>query len=256
MAEKLYYIEIGRGSPLICLHGYALDHTIWLDMAEEMKSNVRLILPDLRGHGKSPSPEGKYSMLSMAEDILQIMDSLSIERATIAGHSMGGYIALALAELHQDRLLGLALIASHAFTDLPEKKRARLEDIEKLKMLTPLEVLSGMPGKLSKDIRVTEYCKTLISRASKNGILGVLAGMAERPDKIDIMASLKIPVIAIVGIDDQLIPLKTSKDMVPIAKRMQLIEILNAGHMPMMEKPQETAKALFNFIKTSEEIYQ
>jgi 3-oxoadipate enol-lactonase len=256
MAEKLYYIEIGRGSPLICLHGYALDHTIWLDMAKEMKSNVRLILPDLRGHGKSPSPEGKYSMQAMAEDILRIMDSIELERTYLAGHSMGGYIALALAELHPDRLKGLALIASQAFADLPEKKRARIEDIEKLKLLSPVEVLAGMPGKLSRDTRVIEYSKDLISQVSKNGVLGVLAGMAERPDRIDIMASLKIPVIAIVGIDDQLIPLKTSKDMVSIAKRMQLIEILNAGHMPMMEKPQETAKALFNFIKTSEEIYQ
>ena len=62
MTENLFYLKIGEGNPLICLHGYALDHSIWLKMSGEMKNNVKLILPDLRGHGKSPKPEGKYSM--------------------------------------------------------------------------------------------------------------------------------------------------------------------------------------------------
>ena len=70
MNEKLYFHEIGQGKPLICLHAYALDHTIWLKMAEEMRNCVKLILPDLRGHGRSPSPEGKYSMRTMAEDVI------------------------------------------------------------------------------------------------------------------------------------------------------------------------------------------
>lgn len=123
MLQKLFYEEIGHGNPLICLHGYALDHTIWLEMVEELKSDARIILPDLRGHGKSPAPEGKYSMRVMAEDVLEIMDSLRLERANIAGHSMGGYIALALAEYYPDRLSGLALVASHAYADVPEKRK-------------------------------------------------------------------------------------------------------------------------------------
>ena len=247
MAEKLFYVEIGQGSPLICLHGYALDHTIWLEMAEEMKSDVRLILPDLRGHGKSTAPIGKYSMRAMAEDVLQTMDSLGLERAYIAGHSMGGYIALALAAHHPDRISYLALVASHAFADLPEKKIARLEDIERVKYSSPAEVLSGMPGKLTRNPEVAEYCKKLISQTSKNGVMGVLAGMSERPDRIEVMASLKIPVIVIAGTDDQLIPLETSKEMAKRVKGIQLIEILNTGHMPMMENPREIAKALLKY---------
>ena len=246
MPEKLFNIEIGRGNPLICLHGYALDHTIWLNMAEEMKSNVRLILPDLRGHGKSPAPGGKYAMREMAEDILKTMDSLRLERAYIAGHSMGGYITLALAEYYPDRLSGMALVASHAFADLPEKKKARLDDIEKVKLSSPAEVLSGMPGKLSRNLEVAEYCKILISKTSKNGVIGVLAGMAERPDRVEVMASLKIPSMVIAGTDDQLITIETSKEMTARVKGMQLFEILNAGHMPMIENPRETAMALLN----------
>lgn len=246
MPEKLFHIEIGRGNPLICLHGYALDHTIWLDMAKEMKSNVRLILPDMRGHGKSPALEGKYSMREMAEDILKTMDSLKLDRAYIAGHSMGGYIALALAEYYPDRLSGMALVASHAFADLPEKKKARLNDIEKVKLSSPSEVLSEMPSKLSRNPEVAEHCKNLISQTSKNGVMGVLAGMAERPDRVEVMASLKIPAMVIAGTDDQLIALETSKEMTVRVKGLQLVEILNAGHMPMMENPRETAMALLN----------
>lgn len=254
MNEKLFYVEIGEGKPLICLHGYALDHTIWLTISEEMKKNVKLILPDLRGHGRSPVPEGKYSMRAMAEDILQIMDSHRFERAFIAGHSMGGYIALALAEFYPDRLSGLVLVASHAFEDLPEKKKARLEDSERVKQSSVAEVLKGMPDKLSKKPEVIDYCRKLIFQTSKNGVMGVLAGMAERPDRINVLKALRIPKMVIVGTEDQLIPLKSSNDMVRIVKELKLIEIKNAGHMPMMENSHETGMALLNFVNLREVI--
>ena len=150
MIEKLFYIEKGQGKPLVCLHAYALDHTIWLRMADELRTSVKLILPDLRGHGRSPSPEGKYSMRTMAEDVLRLMDDQNLECAYIAGHSMGGYVALALAEHYPDRLSGLALVASHSFQDLPEKKKSRIEDIERVRQSTVADVLADMPRKLTR----------------------------------------------------------------------------------------------------------
>jgi pimeloyl-ACP methyl ester carboxylesterase len=254
MNEKLFYIEIGQGKPLVCLHGYALDHTIWLKMSDEMKTSVKLILPDLRGHGRSPSPDGKYSMRTMAEDVLHLMDDQNLENICVAGHSMGGYIALALAEYYPDRLSGLALVASHAFEDLPEKKKARIEDIERIRRSSVKEVLAEMPDRLTRDPEIAGYCKQLISQTSKNGVMGVLEGMAERPDRTDILKAFKKPKVLIAGIDDQLIPLKTSKDMARMIEELMLVEIKGAGHMPMMEKPFETGSAVLGLIKSSKEI--
>ena len=199
MTEKLFSLEIGQGKPLICLHGYAMDHTIWLKMAEEIETRVKLILPDLRGHGRSPSPDGKYSMRTMAEDVLRLMDDQNLECAIVAGHSMGGYIALALAEYYPDRLSGLALVASHSFEDLPEKKKSRIEDIEKVRQSSVAEVLAEMPGKLTRYPDISDYCKGLIFQSSKNGVMGVLAGMAERLDRTDVLKAIVIPKMIIAG---------------------------------------------------------
>lgn len=80
MAEMLYFKEYGLGIPLTLLHGYPLDHTIWFKLVQEMKGRCRMILPDLRGHGRSPSPMGKYSMKAMAEDVIVLLDKLDIEK--------------------------------------------------------------------------------------------------------------------------------------------------------------------------------
>ena len=249
MTEKLYSIEVGQGKTLICLHAYALDHTIWLKMADEIKTSVKLILPDLRGHGRSPSPEGKYSMRAMAEDVLRLMDDQNLEYAYVAGHSLGGYIALALAEHYPDRLSGLALIASHSFEDLPEKKKSRIEDIERVRHSSVADVLTDMPEKLTRNPEIASYCKRLISQTSKNGVMGVLAGMAERLDRTEVLKKIVIPKMVIAGVDDQLIPLKTSREMAKMVEGLNLIEIEVAGHMPMMEKPNETGTALLNLFE-------
>lgn len=249
MIEKLYCLEIGQGNPLVCLHGYAMDHSIWLRMSDEIKTGVKLILPDLRGHGRSPSPDGNYSMRSMAEDVLKLMDDRNLERACVAGHSMGGYIVLALAEYYPDRISGIALVASHSFEDIPEKKNARIEDIERVRHSFVTEVLAEMPEKLTRNPEIAGYCKQLISKSSKNGVMGVLAGMAERPDRTAVLKALEIPKMIIAGVDDQLIPFKTSKKMAEMIKGLTLVEIKGAGHMPMMEKPFETGSALLNLFE-------
>jgi 3-oxoadipate enol-lactonase len=249
MIEKLFYLEIGQGKPLICLHGYALDHSIWLRMSDEIGTSVKLILPDLRGHGRSPSPEGNYSMRSMAEDVLKLMDDQKLERACVAGHSMGGYITLAMAEYYPDRLSGIALVASHSFEDMPEKKKARIEDIERVKQSSVAEVLAEMPEKITRYPEIAGYCKQLISQTSKNGVMGVLAGMAEKPDRTNVLNSIAIPKMIIAGVDDQLNPLKTSKKMAEMVEGLNLVEIESAGHMPMMEKPFETGSALLNLFE-------
>lgn len=249
MNNNIFCSEVGQGEPIIFLHGYALDHTIWEPVSEILKTRFRVIMPDLRGHGKSFCPAGIFTMQVMAEDVVRMMDRLQIEKAFIAGHSMGGYIALAMAEFAKDRILGLALVASHAYADSHEKKQARLADIRKLDQNEPEFILKGMAEKLSKHEEVIKNCRQLFKHMSAQGIRGVLAGMAERPDRVSVLQSLKAPKLLIAGKQDQLIPIETARNLASSIEALQLFEIENAGHMPMMESPELTSEALITLIK-------
>ena len=253
MNVDLFYEERGSGIPLTLLHGYPLDHTIWLEVAGKLKNEARVITPDLRGQGGSPAPSGVYSMQMLAEDVLRLMDKLGVEATIIGGHSMGGYVALAMAKHHPDRLLGLTLIASHAYADSPEKRQTRLESIEQIRSRGLEPILAAMPGKLSKQPEIIEKCRNITSKASPVGVMGTLAGLAQREDYMEVFTHLKIPAMLIAGLDDQINPISINREMAAKMDKPRLVEIADAGHMPMMEQSSQVADALKSFIRSIEE---
>lgn len=248
MAEKLYFKEFGQGLPLTLLHSFPLDHTIWLDIVPDLETTCRLILPDLRGFGRSPSPKGPYSMKAMAEDVILMLDAMKIEKTILAGNSMGGYVALAAASYFPERLSALALVASHAYADSPEKKRSRLSMIQMIEKEGVSSIFSSMPEKLSYNKEVVKFSREIISRAKKEGVIGALSAMAERQDSIIVLTDLEIPVIVIAGQEDQIIPIETSRKMTAEIIGAELIEIPNAGHLPMLDNASQTAAALLALI--------
>ena len=246
MAEKLSYEILGSGQPMVCLHAYALDHTEWLNVAGILKSDFTLILPDIRGHGRSPSPEGKYSMKELATDIVALLDHMKIEEVALAGHSMGGYVALSFAKNFPERVSGLALVASHAYADSPEKRLSRLEDIEKVKEIKPLQLLLEMPANLSEDPKIQQFCRNKVEHMDKNGVIGVLSAMAEREDSSEFLRTFNRPLGIIAGMRDRFIPLEMSRKMAEDFQPEIYLEIENSGHMPMLENPEAVAEALEN----------
>lgn len=250
---RLYFEDFGHGNPVVCLHAFALDHTVWSDVAKELRSSYRLILPDLRGHEKSPIPEGKYSMRDMGGDVISILDSLNIEKACFIGHSMGGYVVLAVVKYFRERVIGIGLVASHAYADSDEKKKSRMEDVKKLKTMSPSEVLREMSLKLTRNQKIQGYCIKKIYEMDPKGVIGSLAGMAEREDSINSLRDLGIPVGIIAGKDDQIIPITTCREMSKTINPSFYLEIEGCGHMPMMEKPEIVSSAIKNFVKSSME---
>ncbi len=249
MSTQLFYKEFGKGFPITLLHGYPLDHTIWLDLVPRMEREAHLILPDLRGHGQSPEVQGPYSMLEMAEDVVRLWDSLGMEKSVVGGHSMGGYVALALARYFPERLAGLALVASRTNADTPEKRLARLASIEDVRKNGVLESVAGMPAKLSYNNTIRERCREIILNASPIGVMGTLAAMADRPDSLDLFINLEFPSMIIAGKNDQIVPVESMRAVAQKMKDPRFEEISNAGHMPMLEKPEEVASALLAFIQ-------
>jgi pimeloyl-ACP methyl ester carboxylesterase len=250
MSEKLYVEEFGQGTPLTLLHGYPLDHRLWADVVPTLQRSCHVILPDLRGHGQSPAPEGPYSMREMAEDVVALLDTLEIEQTYIAGHSMGGYVAIAMLRYFPERILGLALTASHAYADSAEKKQARLDSIKRIKAEGTAKVFSTMSDNLTYNKRIAERIQKIIADANAEGAAGILAAMAERPDSINLLADFQEPVWIITGTEDQIIPIDTSRKMAQEIKTPRFIEISGAGHVPMLDRPEETAEALLSLINS------
>jgi pimeloyl-ACP methyl ester carboxylesterase len=244
LADNILFHESGSGEPFFLIHGLALDHSIWFPVKEVMSKYFRIILPDIRSHGLSTIEKTEFSMIDLGRDIIQIMDRMDIETAYFAGHSMGGYISLSILKNFPQRIRGIALVTSHIYADTEEKCEQRLFMAERLSLEEPIEVFRGMPDKLTKDEKIADYCRKLISQTDGSGIGGVLRAMAHRPSYEGVWKSTEKPAMIIAGKEDQFIPIQTSRKMHMFSPRSALFEVDNAGHMVMMENPQLTADAL------------
>lgn len=245
----LYYEEQGQGIPAIFLHGFPFDHTIWEPLIPLLKKEARLILPDLRGFGRSPVAGESYTMRLQAEDIAHLMDTLGIDQAVLIGHSMGGYVTLAFAQAYPDRLLGLGLVATQAGADSPERRQARLRTAESVTHKGAKVVASDMVNTLTANKELIEPIHELIMKAQPAAIVGALKGMAERHDLTSELANIAVPAAVIAGSADQLVSKDRVETMAQMLPKGWLVEIPNAGHMPMMEDPQAVAAHLRQLFK-------
>lgn len=240
----LSYERFGSGGPLVLIHGYPLDHTIWNDVIPLLKNDFDLILPDLRGFGQSTTVETPYAMSDMADDLAGLLDHLKIEKAMLAGHSMGGYVALAFAKKYPQRVSGLGLIASQAAADSPEGKDRRYRTAADVAQKGIGVVVEAMTPKLSADVRVQAFVRALMEKQTPSAVMGALKAMAEREDLISHLSTVIFPVTLIHGNVDALIPIDRAKEMKAVLPSAKLVELQGAGHMPMMEFPTETVAGL------------
>jgi 3-oxoadipate enol-lactonase len=241
---KLAFDRRGKGTPLVLIHGYPLDHSVWDEIIPLLENDFDLILPDVRGFGESAAVETPYSMADIAADLAAILDSLGIQKAAFAGHSMGGYVALAFAKAFPDRISGLSLVASQAMGDTPERKDGRYKTAADVHEKGVQIVAAAMTDKLSPNQRVRDFVRPLIGRQSVSGVAGALKAMAEREDLTSFLASFKLPLVLIHGDADELIPIDRAREIKALVPAAHLVELSGAGHMPMMEQPERTAEAL------------
>lgn len=249
----LDYSEAGAGTPVVLLHGFPLSGAIWHEQQKQFSAHYRVIVPDLRGHGRSPAPRGVYEMDLLARDVLALLDALHITKAVIIGHSMGGYVALAAWKLASERFLALGLIASQAGADTEEGQQNRYKLVEKVVAKGSKVVAEAMLPKLFApdlpiEAPIIEPVRKLILDTQLAGIVGSLQGMAVRPDSGALLPKITIPVLILAGDQDQIIPPNKAKAMAAAMKTATLTMVAHAGHMPMLEQPEATTTALFNFL--------
>lgn len=244
---NLAYTRLGKGTPLMLVHGFPLDSSSWNEIIPFLKDHFDLILPDLRGFGKSTTVEAPYTLSDMADDLAGLLDHLGVEKTALAGHSMGGYISLAFARKYPQRVSGLGLVASQAAADAPEGRERRYKTAADVAEKGVGVVVEAMTPKLSADVRVQEFVRGVIERQSKQAVIGALKAMAVREDSLPILSSSNFSLVLIHGDADQLVPLERAKEIKSANPSARLLELKGAGHMPMMEFARQTADGLMFF---------
>ncbi|MBL8116116.1 MAG: alpha/beta fold hydrolase [Anaerolineae bacterium] len=247
---NLAFEEHGSGTPVLLLHGFPLNRRIWQEQVNGFSTSAHLILPDLRGHGASPAPEGAYSLDLMAQDVIQLLNRLDIPKAIWVGHSMGGYITMAAWRLAPERFSGMGLVATNHKADTPEAKAKRYETAEKVAAegskaaLNPKLFHPAAPPN-APYIQATE---SIMLNTQPTGIMGALQALASRPDSSDTLKSVTVPTVVIGGEGDQLFKPEIPQEMARLVPNAVLTMIDAAGHMPMMETPSALNHALVELI--------
>ncbi len=241
---QLNYEVAGDGQPLVLLHGYPLNHTIWRLVVARLAGAAHLILPDLRGHGGSEAPAGPYPMKLMAQDVAGLLDALNIRQAILAGHSMGGYTCLAFARDFPERLGGLGMVASQAAADTPERRSGRYQTALDVEQKGPQAIAASMADRLVANKSFTPELERIILATQPAGIAGTLRGLAERPDMTAFLPNIQVPSAVIAGEADALIPIEKARELANDLPQCRLVTLPGVGHMPMLEAPEETATAL------------
>lgn len=241
---QLAYTRRGKGTPLVLVHGFPLDHHLWDEVVPLLEGTFDLILPDLRGFGESSAVDSFYTMEDYASDLAGLLDHLGIQQAALAGHSMGGYVALAFVRLFPERVRGLGLVASQVLADSEERKQGRYKSAAEVAEHGIGSVVEAMTPKFTPDEKLQAFARESMERQQPAAYIGALKAMAERVDSAPLLSSFNFPVVLIHGDADSLIPIDRAREVKAALPEAHLIEIRGAGHMPMMEATEQTAEAL------------
>ena len=252
----------GSGQPLVLLHAFPLDHTMWHRILP-LANHLRLIIPDQRGFGLSTESHSKTkplsSIMQLADDVAKLLDALYIEEpAVIAGISMGGYVAQHVAARHPEKISHLILIDTRFSADTPEARATRsdlaatvgrvgqkvLADAMVPNLLAATDEARAKPERVENE----QLLRKLIGTQSIATIQAALGALADRPDMSKTMQHFEKPVLLICGKEDTITPPVVMEAMEKLLPQGQLVIISEAGHLPPLEAPTVFHEAVLSFL--------
>jgi 3-oxoadipate enol-lactonase len=248
---QLAYRDEGRGRPLLLIHAFPLSGAMWERQIEALSGAYRLIIPDLRGFGASPSVPGTASLDQYADDLAGLLDQLGLEHISVAGLSMGGYIAFALLRRHRERVDALVLADTRPQPDTEEGRRAREQNAQLAEQQGAGAIADQMLPKLLSS-NATEQLRaevrSIIEANDRAGIAAALRAMAARPDSTPLLATIGVPTLIVVGAEDGLTPPSDARAMHAAIAGSQLVELPGAGHLANMEASEAFNAAVDNLL--------
>ena len=249
---ELHALISGTGDrALVLLHGYPFDHSMWRPQLRDLAEEARIIAPDLRGLGKSEwNDADSASMRTHAEDTIAWMDAQGIQRAVVAGLSMGGYIAFEVWRRAPQRVAGLVLLDTKAEPDSPEAREARDKQKEEIARGGMAAICDGtiqrVLGKTTREIggSVVEHVRRMILTTKPEGARGALDALRDRPSSVPDLPGISVPTIVVVGEEDELTPVSVAQKMAAGIPGAELRVIPRVGHVSSLESPSEVTRAL------------
>jgi pimeloyl-ACP methyl ester carboxylesterase len=249
----LAYSDTGTGLPIVFLHAFPLNRTMWAEQEAALSSHHRVITIDLRGHGESDAPLWHYSLDQAADDVRALLDHLSIRQALFVGLSMGGYVLLAFHRKYADRVRGMVLADTRAQADQPEGKAGRFQMAQIAYKQGPSAIADIMlpkllsPATIQARPKIVQQVRTMIEGNQISGIAGDLMAMAERPDSVPFLKEITCPTQIIVGELDQATPPADAKIMAEQIPHARLAVIPEAAHLANLEQPEAFTRLIEEF---------
>ncbi len=255
---EIGYDEAGSGTPVVLLHGFPFNRTMWSEQIEALTPRHRVIAPDLRGHGETTATTEPATMEEMARDVSALMEKLNISRAAVCGLSMGGYVALALYRMFPLRARALVLADTRPGADTEEARTNRETQAKKALQDGMAGIADAMlpkllsPKTVARNPAVVARVREMIVKTNPEGAAAALRGMAVRRDQTSFLSRIISPGLIIVGREDQITPLPDAELMKKEigGSRLEIIE--DAGHVSNIEQPEAFNRALTKFLRELE----
>ena len=256
---ELAYEDHGIGLPVIFLHAFPLNRSMWEDQITALlrEQRFRLVSLDWRGFGESTLTSGITTMEMLADDVVALMDALGMSQAILCGLSMGGYVAFALYRKYPQRVGGLILADTRPGVDSEEGKANR-EQLARLAEQQGTDAVANLqvPRLLAASTRqhhpeVELKVRHMIATATTQGIAAVSRGMALRADSTDLLSHITCPTLVIVGEEDELTSPEIARDYAARIPGAQFASIAHAGHLSNLEQAGAFQSILHNFLITT-----
>ncbi len=253
---RIYYSVQGEGTPMMLIHGYPLNGGLFRDNVAALAASYQVIVPDLRGFGRSEAPSDQASIEVYAQDMVAVMDELGVQTAVIAGMSMGGMTVFEMYRQAPERFSGMVLIDTSHTAPMPGEAGLWTGTAQQAQQMGVASLINSLlPDMLTGITRMTDtglvtYLSGLINQASVNGAVGGGNALANRPDSTATLATINVPTLIVVGKDDSLTPFEIAKQMNQGIAGSTLTIIEGASHAAVLEKAEAVNNAILEWAST------
>ena len=252
---NIFFKESGKGFPIVLLHGFCETEEIWKPFREALSNEFRVICPDLPGFGQSPLPDTPFQLADIAGTLHSWLNTIDVKKCVVIGHSLGGYIALAMLRKYPDFSSGIGLFNSSAFEDSPEKKANRNKLIEFIGHQGVAPFIKTFVPSLFYPPRVTEFeteiesIKTQGMKIAPEAVTNYARAMRDRGDSTGLLAKYRDKILLISGEKDQNVPLDHAKKMATHLLSKNFHVLPDTAHMGMYEQKNTSLKVVRDFAK-------
>lgn len=248
---KFFFREKGHGIPVVLIHGFCETHEIWNGFDDQLAKDYRVISIDLPGFGKSVLPQIPFTIDDIARLMINWLNSQKIENPILIGHSLGGYVILAMAEQDISFNRNLVLFHSSIFSDSEEKKANRNKVIDFVKSHGVAPFIETFVPSLFyiREESILDQVKSICLKTKEETLIAYTEAMRDRPDRSTLVEEKINKLLIISGLNDEIIPRAVSQKMASINQGIQLVELSEAGHMGMIESPELALLAIKKFLE-------